>query len=52
MAEKPITVATDEAINSFTDSRQHRLAASFRRWNHIPGPREHEQMRPESLRLP
>jgi hypothetical protein len=26
-AEKPITVATDEAINSFVDSRQGRLEA-------------------------
>jgi len=37
IAEKPITVATDEAISSFADSRQRLLvpAASFRRPNGI-----------------
>jgi hypothetical protein len=33
MAEKPITVATDEAISSLADSRQPRFAVCFRRWN-------------------
>jgi hypothetical protein len=35
IAEKPITVATDEAISNLTDSRQRRLAVCFRRWNNI-----------------
>jgi hypothetical protein len=35
MAEKPITVATDEAINSFADSRQGRMAVPVRRPNSI-----------------
>jgi hypothetical protein len=32
IAEKPITAATDEAINSLTDSRQPRQAVVFHRW--------------------
>src|SRR5580704_6307078 len=35
MAEKPITVTTDEASSSFADSRQCRLAVSLRRPNSI-----------------
>jgi hypothetical protein len=35
IAEKPITVTTDEAIKSFADSRQGRLALSLRRPNRI-----------------
>jgi hypothetical protein len=31
IAENPITVATDEAISSFADSRQRRLAMLLRR---------------------
>jgi hypothetical protein len=31
IAENPITVATDEAISSFADSRQRRLATLLRR---------------------
>src|ERR1700722_17151814 len=34
-AEKPITVTTEEAISSFADSRQGRLALSLRRPNPI-----------------
>jgi hypothetical protein len=34
-AEKPITVATDEAINSFADTRHGRWAAPVRRPNGI-----------------
>jgi hypothetical protein len=33
IAEKPMTVATDEAINSLTDNRQPRQAVSLRRLN-------------------
>jgi hypothetical protein len=43
MAEKPITVATDEAINSLTDNRQCRLAVCFRRSNRI------NKIAPESI---
>ena len=35
IAEKPITVTTDETISSFADSRQGRLAVSLRRPNPI-----------------
>jgi hypothetical protein len=31
IAEKPMTVATDDAISSFADSRQRRLAMPLRR---------------------
>ena len=33
IAEKPITVTTEETISSFADSRQGRLARSLRRPN-------------------
>ena len=48
IAEKPITVTTDEAISSFADSRQGRLTAFFRRSNCILCSR-HLWMRPEPL---
>jgi len=51
IAEKPITVTTDEAIKSFADSRQGRLTAFFRRSNFIARSR-HFWMRPESLLSP
>ena len=35
IAEKPMTVATEDAISSFADSRQRCLATSFRRPNSI-----------------
>jgi hypothetical protein len=35
MAEKPITVTTDETISSFADNRQGRLAVFMRRPNSI-----------------
>jgi hypothetical protein len=35
IAEKPITVTTDEAIKSFADSRQGRLAMFLRHPNRI-----------------
>jgi hypothetical protein len=35
MAEKPITVTTDDAISNFADSRQGRLAVFLRRPNPI-----------------
>ncbi len=35
IAEKPITVTTDDRISSFADSRQGRLAMSVRRPNPI-----------------
>ena len=35
IAEKPITVATDDAISNLADSRQRLLATSFRRPNSI-----------------
>jgi hypothetical protein len=35
IAEKPITVATDEAINSFADTRRGRCATPVRRPNSI-----------------
>jgi hypothetical protein len=35
MAEKPITVATDDAIKSFADTRQGRWAVPVRRPNSI-----------------
>ena len=42
IAEKPITVATDDAISNFADSRQGRLATLLRRPNGIvPLPTSH-----------
>jgi hypothetical protein len=38
MAEKPITVAIDEAISSLTGNRQRRLAVCVRRCNGILAP--------------
>ena len=35
IAEKPITVTTDDRISNFADSRQGRLAMSLRRPNSI-----------------
>jgi hypothetical protein len=35
IAEKPMTVTTDEAISNFADSRQGRLATLLRRRNPI-----------------
>jgi hypothetical protein len=35
IVEKPITVATDDAISNFADNRQGREAPSLRRPNHI-----------------
>ena len=35
IAEKPITVATDEMISNFADSRQGRLATSLRHPNRM-----------------
>jgi len=35
IVEKPITVATDDAISNFADSRQGLEAPSLRRPNHI-----------------
>jgi hypothetical protein len=51
IAEKPITVATEEAISSFADSRQRRFAVFFRHWNSIDRS-GHTAMRPEWLLLP
>jgi hypothetical protein len=51
IAEKPITVATEEAISSFADSRQRRFAVFFRRGNSIDRS-GHIAMRPEWLPLP
>jgi hypothetical protein len=48
MAEKPMTVATDDTISSFADSRQGRLALSLRRPNPIVRSRS-RLMRPEWL---
>ena len=48
IAEKPITVTTDEAISSFADSRQGRWVVLFRRSNCIARSRR-LWMRPESL---
>jgi hypothetical protein len=36
IAENPITVATEEAISNFADSRQRRLSVSLRRPKGIP----------------
>jgi hypothetical protein len=51
IAEKPITVATEEAISNFADSRQRLLAMSFRRPNSIVRSQSPE-MRRESLQRP
>jgi hypothetical protein len=51
IVEKPITVATEEAISSFADSRQRRLAEFFRHWKCIDSSGSNE-MRPEWLPLP
>jgi hypothetical protein len=48
IAEKPITVTTDDAISNFADSRQGRLAMFSRRPNRIVRSRSF-WMRPESL---
>jgi hypothetical protein len=48
IAEKPITVTTEEAISNFADSRQGRLAVFSRRPNRIVGSRSF-WMRRESL---
>jgi hypothetical protein len=51
IAVKPITVATEEAISSFADSRQRRFAVFFRHWKCIDRS-GHIEMRPEWLPLP
>jgi hypothetical protein len=48
IAEKPITVATDETISSFADTRQGRLLTLVRHPNSIDRSRSC-WMRPESL---
>jgi hypothetical protein len=50
MAEKPMTVATDEATSSFADTRQRRFAVCCCRRKNIRHS-ESIEMRPESLRL-
>jgi hypothetical protein len=48
MAEKPITVTTDEMISSLADTRQGRLVTPMRHPNSINRSRSY-WMRPESL---
>jgi hypothetical protein len=49
IAEKPMTVTTEDAISNLADSRQGRLASSLRRPNLIVCSRS-RQIGPESLR--
>jgi hypothetical protein len=48
IAEKPITVTTDETISNFADTRQGRLVTPVRHPNSIDRSRSY-WMRPESL---
>jgi hypothetical protein len=51
IVEKPITVATDDAISNFADSRRRVLAMSVRRPNNIVRSRSLTDA-PESLQRP
>jgi hypothetical protein len=50
IAEKPMTVITEEAISNFADSRHGRLATFLRHPNRIAVRSRTLWMRPESLR--